>query len=64
MAEANASSVIGGKEFGLRQFHFHTPSEHTVEGEHFPLEMHMVHQAEGTSSPPFLISFLGFWKGC
>jgi hypothetical protein len=26
------------------QFHFHTPSEHTINGMHFPLEMHMVHK--------------------
>jgi carbonic anhydrase len=25
------------------QFHFHTPSEHTVEGKPFSLEMHIVH---------------------
>ena len=34
--------------FDLKQFHFHSPSEHTINGEHFPLEMHMVHQATGT----------------
>lgn len=25
------------------QFHFHTPSEHTIMGEHMNLEMHVVH---------------------
>jgi carbonic anhydrase len=29
------------------QFHFHAPSEHTVDGRHFPMEMHFVHRAEG-----------------
>lgn len=34
--------------YSLKQFHFHTPSEHTVENSHFPMEMHFVHQsAEG-----------------
>jgi len=28
--------------------HFHSPSEHTRLGEHFPLEMQIVHKAEGT----------------
>ena len=27
----------------LVQFHFHTLSEHTVNGEHYPMEMHLVH---------------------
>ncbi len=25
------------------QFHFHTPSEHTFMGKHYPLELHIVH---------------------
>ncbi|OLR92177.1 hypothetical protein BJP25_22870 [Actinokineospora bangkokensis] len=34
-----------GKRYDLAQFHFHTPSEHTFEGRHDPLEMHLVHKA-------------------
>ncbi len=34
-----------GTRYDLLQFHFHTPSEHTVEGRHAPLEMHLVHQS-------------------
>ena len=34
----------GGKNFQLLQFHFHSPSEHQVNGEIFPLEGHFVHQ--------------------
>jgi carbonic anhydrase len=34
----------GGEEFQLVQFHFHSPSEHQVNGELFPLEGHFVHQ--------------------
>ncbi len=40
------SATIGGKSFGLKQFHFHTPSEHTFMGKHFPMEVHFVHQTE------------------
>jgi carbonic anhydrase len=31
------------------QFHWHTPSQHTINGEYFPLEMHLVHQQDGGS---------------
>lgn len=34
-----------GNRYELLQFHFHTPSEHTVEGRHAPLEMHLVHRS-------------------
>lgn len=35
---------IGSKTFELKQFHFHTPSEHTFKGKNFPMEAHFVHQ--------------------
>ena|SRR5689334_10607849 len=34
---------IDGKTYNLLQFHFHSPSEHTIAGEHYPLEVHLVH---------------------
>ncbi|MEJ2539532.1 MAG: carbonic anhydrase family protein [Gemmatimonadota bacterium] len=37
---------VGGKTYSLVQFHFHAPSEHTLDGEHFPMEMHFVHEAD------------------
>lgn len=36
---------FGDKTYGLKQFHFHTPSEHTVDGKSMPMEMHLVHQS-------------------
>lgn len=36
--------VFMGERFELKQFHFHSPSEHTVDGESFPMEAHFVHQ--------------------
>jgi carbonic anhydrase len=30
-------------EYGLVQFHFHAPSEHTVDGTSYPAELHLVH---------------------
>lgn len=33
----------GEDTFELKQFHFHSPSEHTLNGKAFPIEMHLVH---------------------
>lgn len=44
----NGTTTFAGTEFELRQFHFHTPSEHRIAEEYFPLEVHMVHEAAGT----------------
>ncbi len=35
--------VVDGREFELKQFHFHAPSENTLNGKHFPMEGHLVH---------------------
>jgi carbonic anhydrase len=58
--------TYGGKRYELQQFHFHSPSEHTIDGKHAPLEAHFVHRSEdgklavvgillkqGTSPSPF-----------
>lgn len=36
--------TIDGKPFTLQQFHFHAPSENTVHGKHYAMEMHLVHK--------------------
>ncbi len=38
--------ILDGEAFSLKQFHFHTPSENTINGQHFPLEAHLVHLNE------------------
>ncbi|MDA0233184.1 MAG: carbonic anhydrase family protein, partial [Chloroflexi bacterium] len=38
-----------GKVYNLLQFHFHRPSEHTVNGYQFAMEVHLVHQASDGS---------------
>ena len=41
--------IFNGKEYELKQFHMHTVSEHTINGKHFPLEIHFVNKAnDGT----------------
>ena len=37
---------IDGTAYQLLQFHFHAPSEHTVAGKPFDMEMHLVHKSE------------------
>ncbi|KAI4322285.1 hypothetical protein L6164_021996 [Bauhinia variegata] len=39
--------LINGTQFVLQQCHWHSPSEHTISGKRFPLEIHMVHSAAG-----------------
>ncbi|MFD0587390.1 carbonic anhydrase [Paenibacillus sp. GCM10027627] len=48
--QANTASTanqltIGGKAYTLAQFHFHTPSEHEINGKSSPLELHLVHKS-------------------
>lgn len=63
---AGSSLQVDGKIYQLLQFHFHSASEHTIDGAHTPLEVHLVHQAadgslavvgllveEGSSHPAF-----------
>ena len=35
---------LDGTDYSLLQFHLHTKSEHTIDGNFYPLELHLVHQ--------------------
>ncbi len=37
---------LGDDRFRLLQIHWHTPAEHTIEGEEFAAELHLVHRNE------------------
>ncbi len=37
---------VGSALFELKQFHFHSPSEHTLDGQQFEMEVHLVHRSE------------------
>ncbi|MFZ1746066.1 MAG: carbonic anhydrase family protein, partial [Nitrospirales bacterium] len=41
---AGSMVLFHGEEYELRQFHFHDPSEHHVDGKTYPGEIHLVHQ--------------------
>merc|ERR1711994_77013 len=47
--------IYKGKPFTLRQFHFHTPSEHTIDSKQYEMEMHLVHTNQDNE-----IAVLGF----
>ncbi len=40
-----ASITVRGTRYELLQFHWHTPSEHEIDGHSSPMEMHLVHSA-------------------
>ena len=48
-------ATIRGKQYEAKQFHFHSPSEHRIDGKSFPLEIHMVH-----TNPEGQLAVLGF----
>ena len=37
---------VGRRVYALEQFHFHVPSEHTIDGRHADMEIHFVHKSE------------------
>ena len=43
--DVGGSVQLSGKDYVLKQFHFHHPSEHTIDGKAYPLEVHFVHAA-------------------
>ncbi len=47
---ASGNLTFGGATWALRQFHFHTPSEHRLKEEHFPVEVHFVHDRLGKAN--------------
>jgi carbonic anhydrase len=42
---AAGKMTIDGKDYDLLQFHFHHPSEHAIDGQHSPMEVHFVHKS-------------------
>jgi carbonic anhydrase len=47
--QEGSTITYAGKTYHLKQFHFHTPSEHTIDGKHAPMEIHLVHQSDDKS---------------
>ncbi len=60
--EPGSTVEFDGKVFEFRQFHFHTPSEHTVDGTPREMEMHMVHTLRGDDQT-YLVIGVFFQEG-
>jgi carbonic anhydrase len=39
--------LVGEERYVFQQLHFHSPSEHTIDGRSYPLEAHFVHKSDG-----------------
>lgn len=48
-----------GERYLLKQIHFHSPSEHTLNGVRFPLEIHLVHK-NAANTQFVVLSALGY----
>jgi carbonic anhydrase len=44
--EGESMLDLDGEHFRLVQYHFHAPSEHTLDGRRFQMELHAVHQSQ------------------
>jgi carbonic anhydrase len=44
--DKDSTIVFDGDLYLLEQFHFHAPSEHTIDNKHYPMELHLVHHNE------------------
>lgn len=47
----NGTLAANGTKYTLAQFHFHTPSEHRINDEHYPMETHFVFENAGRLPP-------------
>ena len=60
------SITYDGRDYELKQLHFHTPSEHLIDGVTYPMSMHIVNQmrAEGPEAlPHYLVVAILFKMG-
>ncbi|HEY7160002.1 MAG TPA: carbonic anhydrase family protein [Acidobacteriota bacterium] len=61
-----STCMMNGKEYASKQFHFHTPSEHLIDGVTYPLEMHIVNllnDSAGSDKPSYLVVSVFFKMG-
>ena len=47
--------VVDGVAYRLRQMHWHSPSEHAVNGLRYALELHMLHQSDAAGGSKYAV---------
>jgi carbonic anhydrase len=55
--------IFDERRYEFKQLHFHTPSEHRIDENLYPMEMHMVHVADVPGKPHYLVIALLFEEG-
>jgi carbonic anhydrase len=61
-----STTLAGGRTYTSKQFHFHTPSEHLIDGMTYPMELHIVSVLKDSNSknnPQFLVLGILFKMG-
>ncbi|NME70918.1 carbonic anhydrase family protein [Flammeovirga aprica] len=63
--DSTSKLVFGDDQYSFKQLHFHTPSEHQIDGITYPMEMHMVNVLDNDESdkPHFLVIGVLFKMG-
>ncbi|KAF2132008.1 carbonic anhydrase [Dothidotthia symphoricarpi CBS 119687] len=54
----NGTTRYNNADYQLVQFHMHTPSEHHINSEYYPLEVHFVHQRVSDNTQLAVIAFM------
>ena len=52
-------AIIEGTRYELKEIDFHTPSEHAIDGQHFPMEAQFMHKAEDGRMAVVSVMFTG-----
>jgi carbonic anhydrase len=60
--DGGSTLEFDGGQYELRQFHFHTPSEHLLDGITYPMEVHLVH-VDQRDPKQFLVVSVLFREG-
>lgn len=56
--DISGSMTVASKKYNLKQFHFHTPSEHWIDSKTGAMEVHFVHLDENDATKPAVVGAL------